>query len=96
MTTVLAISTDQTLWWVTLGIGLVVALVVTALLEMLRRTVVQVQRGVEDVWAAGQRVAQNTQTSHLLSTTKERGGDLVAALDGGSGRGANPAERSQP
>jgi ABC-type protease/lipase transport system fused ATPase/permease subunit len=77
----LAVSTNQTLWWVTLGVGLVVALVVWGLLEALRRTVLEVERAVDDVWTMGKRVAQNTATSHLLATTKERGGELLEELE---------------
>jgi hypothetical protein len=77
----LAMSTNQTLWWVTLAVGLVVALVVWGLLEALRRTVLEVERAVDDVWTMGKRVAQNTATSHLLATTKERGGELLEELE---------------
>ena len=77
----LAISTNQTLWWVTLAVGLVVALVVWGLLEALRRTVLEVERAVDDVWTMGKRVAQNTATSHLLATTAERGGELLEELE---------------
>ena len=77
----LAISTNQTLWWITLGVGLVVALVVWGLLEALRRTVLEVERAVDDVWTMGKRVAQNTATSHLLATTKQRGGELLEELE---------------
>jgi ABC-type protease/lipase transport system fused ATPase/permease subunit len=77
----LAMSTNQTVWWVTLGVGLVVALVVWGLLEALRRTVLEVERAVDDVWTMGKRVAQNTATSHLLATTKERGGELLEELE---------------
>ncbi len=74
-------STNQTLWWVTLAFGLVVALVVWGLLEALRRTVLEVERAVDDVWTMGKRVAQNTATSHVLATTKERGGELLEELE---------------
>jgi hypothetical protein len=67
---------DVRAWWLTLAAGLVVALVVTALLEWLRRTVLDVERGVDAIWTAGKRVAQNTQTTHVLQTTKSRGLDL--------------------
>jgi hypothetical protein len=77
----IALSTNQTLWWVTLGVGLVVALVVWGLLEALRRTVLEVERAVDDVWTMGKRLAQNTATSHLLATTKERGGELLEELE---------------
>jgi hypothetical protein len=76
-----ALSTNQTLWWVTLGVGLVVALVVWGLLEALRRTVLEVERAVDDVWTMGKRLAQNTATSHLLVTSKERGGELLEELE---------------
>jgi ABC-type protease/lipase transport system fused ATPase/permease subunit len=77
----IALSTNQTLWWVTLGVGLVVALVVWGLLEALRRTVLEVERAVDDVWTMGKRLAQNTATTHLLQTTKERGGELLEELE---------------
>ena len=76
-----ALSENQELWSITLGVGLVVALVVWALLEALRRTVLEVERAVDDVWTMGKRVAQNTQTSHLLATTKARGGDLLEEVE---------------
>lgn len=75
--TLLAISSNQTAWWITLGVGLVVALVVWALLEALRRTVTQIDEGVSVLWDEGKRVAQNTQTSHLLGATVARGTELV-------------------
>src|SRR5215207_2458418 len=75
--TLIALSTNETLWLITLGVGLVVALVVWALLEALRRTVNEVERAVSDVWTMGKRLAQNTATTHLLGTTKERGVELL-------------------
>ena len=74
-------STNQTLWWVTLAVGLVVALVVWGLLELLRRSVLEVERAVDDVWTMGKRLAQNTATTHTLLTTKTRGVDLLEELE---------------
>jgi len=85
---VIALSTNQTLWWVTLAVGLVVAVVVWILLERLRRAVVEVDRGVTEVWTMGKRVAQNTSTTYLLQTTKERGVELVEELEHHRGGGA--------
>jgi uncharacterized protein HemY len=79
--TMLALSTNQTLWWITLAVGLVVALVVWFLLERLRRSVVEVERYVSDVWTMGKRVAQNTSTTYLLQTTKARGVELAEELE---------------
>jgi hypothetical protein len=63
----------QIAWWVALGGAGVVALVVWVLLEVLRRTVDQVRRGVDDVLTMGGRLAQNTWTVQLLQTTNQHG-----------------------
>ena len=76
MTVALAGSVE-TAWWVSLAVGLVVALVVWFLLEWLRRTVNEVDRAVDDVWMMGKRVAQNTATTHMLVGTKELGVELL-------------------
>lgn len=78
--TVLALTDHETAWWITLAVGLVVALVVWGLLEALRRTVNEVERAVDDVWTMGKRVAQNTATTHSLTNTKVRGVELLEEL----------------
>lgn len=85
-------STNEILWWITLGFGLVVALVVAFLLEMLRRAVLDIDRGVSDVWTMGKRLAGNTQATHLLQTTKARGVDLLEEVE----HHRSPAEGGQP
>lgn len=82
--TILALSTNQIAWWATLGFGLVVALLVWGLLELLRRAVNDVDREVSEVWRNGKLLAQNTQTTHLLETTKTRGVELLSRLRGES------------
>ena len=80
--TVLALSNGVIVaWWLSLAVGLVIALVVWALLEVLRRTVVQIDEGVTAVWLMGKRVAQNTQTTYLFGTTKVRGLELLDELE---------------
>jgi hypothetical protein len=69
-----------TAWWITLGVGLVVALVVAVLLEILRRTVDQIRRGVDDVLLVGGRLAQNTWTIQLLRTTNKSFDELLEEL----------------
>ena len=71
----------ETAWWLAIGVGLVVLLVVAALLETLRRTVHDVRRGVDDVLSIGGRLAQNTWTVQLLGTTRERAALLVEELE---------------
>ena len=83
----LALTWVETAWWATLGAGLVVALVVWALLEALRRTVHEVREGVDEVLRVGGQLAQNTWTVQLLKTTKERGVELVDELEQIAGGG---------
>ncbi len=71
---------DAAAWKVTLAAGLVAELVVWGLLEALRRTVVEVDEGVDTLWTAGQRLAQNTQVTHVLATVGAQGTDLVDEL----------------
>ena len=89
----IALSSGATLaWWLALGAGLVVAVVVWVLLEALRRTVKAIREGVDNVLSMGGRLAQNTQAIHLFSTTKARGVDLLGELE----RHRPGAERSEP
>jgi hypothetical protein len=74
-------SAQEAAWWISLAIGLVVALVVLLLLEWLRRTVKDVDAAVDRVWTMGKRVAQNTATSHMLVSTKELGGELADEVE---------------
>ena len=72
---------DARRWRISLVVGLVVAVVVWALLEALRRAAVDVERSVEDVWTAGKRLAQNTQVTHLLGGTRDGGVALLEELE---------------
>jgi len=83
---------DEAAWLATLGVGVVVALVVTGLLEWLRRTVVGVDVGVSAVWTAGKRVAGNTQTTHLLQGTALQGVALRDELE----QHRTPAQEETP
>ena len=93
MTELLALSDAvETTWaWSLVG-GLVVALAVWALLEALRRTVKEVERAVDDVWTMGKRVAGNTQTTHMLGSTKELGVELLEEVErhGALAKGEKP------
>jgi hypothetical protein len=59
----------ETIWWVTLGVGLVVALVVVVLLHLLLNAVKEVERNVISLWETATTVARNTATSWLLGQT---------------------------
>jgi UDP-N-acetyl-D-mannosaminuronic acid transferase (WecB/TagA/CpsF family) len=73
-------SGATTAWWVALGAGLVVAAVVAALLEILRRTVHEIRRGADLILTAGGRLAQNTWTVQLLATTNTHATELLEEL----------------
>ena len=59
-------------WWVTLGLGLVVAVVAVVLLETFYRKVRAVEAGSLAIWEMGKEVARNTATTWMLSQTPER------------------------
>ena len=59
-------------WWVTLGLGLVVAVVAVVLLEIFYRKVRQVEAGSEAIWEMGKQVARNTATTWMLGQTSQR------------------------
>lgn len=67
-----ALASDvQTIWWITLGIGLVVALVVVFLLHTLLREVRRIDSNVKTLWSTATMVARNTATTWQLNDTAE-------------------------
>jgi hypothetical protein len=63
---------DETYWFLALGLGLVVAVVAVVLLEILLRQVHRIERGAGQVWQAGKEVARNTSTTWMLPSTSDR------------------------
>jgi len=80
MTTVLALSENQSAWTSTLVVGVVVLLVVIVLLEMLRRAVVKLNADIWDTWVNGKAVVKNTAMTYLLKNTRDSGEALVDEL----------------
>jgi hypothetical protein len=64
-------STNEA-WWLTLGLGLVVAIVAVVLLEIFYRKVRAIEAGTAAIWAMGKEVARNTATTWMLGQTPER------------------------
>ena len=60
------------LWWLTLLLGLVVALVAVALLQIMYRKVRRIESGAEAIWEMGKQVARNTATTWMLHQTTVR------------------------
>ena len=62
----------EAMWWLTLGIGLVIALVAVALLHTFYLQVRRIEAGSEAIWEAGKQVARNTATTWMLHQTTVR------------------------
>lgn len=80
-------------WWITLGLGLVVAVVAVALLSWLVQVVTRIDRGVGTVWSTATGVARNTATTWQLGVAADKVGAVadevgnhVRALGGATGR----------
>ncbi len=68
----------NTAWWITLGLGLVVAIVAVVLLEIFYRKVRAIEEGTEAIWQMGKQVARNTATTWMLAQTPNRLDALTA------------------
>jgi hypothetical protein len=66
----------QAMWWVSIGIGFVVVLVVITLLSLLIGLVRDIDRDVKNLWNTATRLARNTATTWMLQQT----GTATAAL----------------
>ena len=73
-----------TLWWVALGIGLVVELVALSLLEFLLGLVKTIDDGVLSVWEMGKRVAANTATTWMFNQTAQLAEELEREVSVGA------------
>ncbi len=60
------------MWWITLGVGLVVAVVAVILLQLLLSQVHRIERVALAIWETGKLVAANTATTWMLTETTER------------------------
>ena len=78
--TVMAMSENQSAWAYTLAAGFVVLLVVIALLEGLRRTVLTLNDDIWSTWVNGKAVVKNTATTYLLKNTRDSGEELAQEL----------------
>lgn len=69
---------EETLWWIALGIGAVVVAVVIALLSLLVRLVSHIDKGVAETWETATQVAANTATTWQLQKLLNTGQKLRA------------------
>ncbi len=69
-------SQEKVLWYIALGIGMVVILVVIVLLTLLSRLVQDIDVAVDSLWTVTKRTAQNTTGLYQLAGT----GSVLRAL----------------
>ncbi len=58
-----------TIWWITLAVGLIVAIVVVWLLQILLKEVEALRDSVDKLWHTATTVARNTATTWLIGGT---------------------------
>ena len=98
-------TTGGAMWWLTLGLGLVVALIAVILLQIFYRLVRRIEAGSEAIWETGKKVARNTATTWMLHQTTVRLDGLTEealrhdafldeALGAAGGNGEAPAPAS--
>lgn len=69
-------SQEKVFWYIALGLGFVVILVVIALLTLLSRLVDDIDVGVDRLWTVTKRMAQNTTATYQFAGT----GSILRAL----------------
>lgn len=67
--TVVAGIDNHTLWWISLGVGLVVVLVVIALMSLLLTSIRDIQRGTGVLLDTATQVSASTSKIPVLATT---------------------------
>ena len=77
-----------TVWWISLGIGLVVILVVAVLLTLIVRNARQIEGTAAEIWTVGQRIANNTVHIPLLHRTNQIVDGILERVSGIDGAAA--------
>ncbi len=84
-----------TVWWISLGIGVVVIVVVAILLTLIVRAARQINETAGDIWIVGQRIANNTVHIPLLQRTNQIVDGILeraSSIDGAAARIEEHAE----
>jgi len=66
------------MWWITLGLGVVILSAVILLLGFLSIVVKDIQGGVEEAWGEAGKLATQTATTWMLNDTLNLAGELKA------------------
>ncbi|MGH9223014.1 MAG: hypothetical protein ACRD2W_04350 [Acidimicrobiales bacterium] len=71
-------SDHQTMWWITLGLGVVILSAVILLLGFLTIIVKDIDQGVDEAWNEAGKLATQTATTWMLNDTLNLAGELKA------------------
>lgn len=71
-------STQESLWWVTLGLALIVILAVAAFLTILVTLVSTIEKRVDLIRSTLDQAATNTADTRLIAETGDRVDDVLA------------------
>lgn len=69
------------LWWLTLGAGVLIAIIVGVLLALILRTARRIARTLGEIWTVGQSVANNTLHTDLLRRSAVTAENILASLE---------------
>lgn len=83
-----------TLWWITLGVGAVVVLVVTVLLRLVIGSAKRIRATVNDIWIVGPMIANNTAHVDILRRINLTVKDIVEIAGRIGGRAARIQEHA--
>ena len=70
-----------TIWWTTLGLGVVLVVAVIVLLSLLVALVKDIDTNVRETWDTATRLAANTATTWMLQQTATRVEELGTEVD---------------
>lgn len=73
--------TAMQLWWITLGAGIVIAIVVGFLLILIQRAASRIAGTLREIWTVGQSVANGTVHLDLLRRSAVVTEEVLASLE---------------
>lgn len=85
---------DTQLWWIALGAGAAVVLVVWALLALIAGSADRIRDTVADIWVAGPAIANNTVHVDVLRYINQTAGQILESADRIAGSAARIHEHA--
>lgn len=68
---------NEGMWWLSLGLGLVVILVVAVLLQLVVNSARRIRATVAEIWVAGPMIANNTAHVDVIREINVMAGDIL-------------------